>query len=191
MLQVLTAVKKEPEKQQTRGLFRTKEEVITSPKSYTDEIVEVIRHTCRFDWMMIEHVEIGDHVLDYVLVGPKGVFLVQINRATAAVHMTNRECRLESSLGWKNIYPHPIESIEQMTKQIRSLFKKECGQPVPVTSFLIFPETSRLKVERIKANCEDSFDVIDNVIAKTKLELLSEATIKQIAYYCSERQLHK
>ncbi|OGX80700.1 NERD domain-containing protein [Exiguobacterium sp. SH3S2] len=191
MLQVLTAVKKEPVKRQTKGLFRTKEEVILPPKSYTDEIVEIIRHTCRFDWMMIERVEIGDNVLDYVLVGPKGVFLVQINRTTTAVHVTNRECRLETSLGWKNIYPHPVEGLEQMTKQVRSLLKKECGKAVPVTSFLIFPEASRLKVERVKANCEDSFEAIDKVIAKTKLELLSEATIKQIAYYCSERQLHK
>ncbi|KGI85254.1 hypothetical protein JY98_03030 [Exiguobacterium mexicanum] len=191
MLQVLTAVKKEPEKRQTKGLFRTKEEVITPPKSYTDEIVEIIRHTCRFDWMMIEQVELGEDVLDYVLVGPKGVFLVRINRTTSAVHMTNRDCRLETSLGWKNIYPHPMEELERMTKHVRSVLKRQCGQAVPVTSFLIFPETSRLKVERIKANCAETFDVIDDVITKTKLELLSEATIKHIAYYCSERQVHK
>lgn len=191
MLQVLTAVKKEPLKRQTKGLFRTKEEVIAPPKSYTDELVEIIRHTCRFDWMMIEQVELGDDVFDYVLVGPKGVFLVRINRTTSAVHMTNRDCRVETSLGWKNIYPHPTEELERMTKQVRSALKKECGQAVPVTSFLIFPETERLKVERVKSNCVDSFELVDTVIAKTKLELLSEATIKQVAYYCAERQIHK
>ncbi|MFL9650905.1 MULTISPECIES: nuclease-related domain-containing protein [Exiguobacterium] len=191
MLQVLTAVKKEPEKRQTKGLFRTKEEVIAPPKSYTDEIVEIIRHTCRFDWMMIEHVQLGEDVLDYVLVGPKGVFLVRINRTTSAVHMTNRDCRLETPLGWKNIYPHPIEELERMTKQVRSALKKECGQAIPVSSFLIFPEAERLKVERVKANCADTFDVVDAVITKTKLDLLSEATVKQVAYYCVERQIHK
>ncbi|STO08346.1 MULTISPECIES: NERD domain-containing protein [Exiguobacterium] len=191
MLQVLTAVPKEPVKRQTKGLFRTKVEVVDPPKSYTDEIVEIVRHTCRFDWMMIEHVEIASTLFDYVLVGPKGVFLVRINRTTAAVHISNRECRLETSLGWKTIHPHPVTELESVTKQVRNRLKKECGQAVPVTSFLIFPETSRLKVERVRANCASSFEIIDDVISRTKLELLTEPIIKQVAYYCSERQLHK
>lgn len=190
MLQVLTAVSKEPTKRQTKGLFRTKEEVIAPPKSYTDEIVEIIRHTCRFDWMMIEQVKISDNLFDHVLVGPKGVFLIRINRTMSAVHMTNRDCRIETSLGWKNVHPHPVVTLDEVTKQVRSKLKKECGKAIPVTSFLIFPEASRLKVERIKSNCSSSFEIIDEVIGRTKLELLSEPTVKQIAYFCSERQLH-
>lgn len=191
MLHVLTAAPKEPEKRQTKGLFRTKVEVIEPAKSYTEELVEVLRQTCRFDWMMIEHVKIDATLFDYVLAGPKGVFLVKINRTTSAVHMSNRECRHETSLGWKTIHPHPIHELDEMTKQIRGRLKRQCGQAVPVTSFLIFPETSRLKVERLRANCSSSFEIIDDVISRTKLELLTEPTIKQIAYYCSERQVHK
>lgn len=191
MLQVLTAAEKEPVKQQTRGLFRMKEEVVVTPKNYTDHLVEQIRQTCRFDWMMIEHVKLGDDLIHYVLVGPKGVFLIQVNRTSATVHLTNRNCRTETSMGWKHVYPHPIDELERVTKQVRNRLKKECGQAIPVNSFLIFPEAERLKIERVKANCDSSFDIVNNVINKTKLNLLTEPMVKQIAYYCSERQIHK
>lgn len=190
MLQVLTATAKEPVKQQTKGLFRLKEEVVAPPKNYTDQLVEQIRHTCRFDWMMIEQVKLGEDVVDYVLVGPKGVYLILINRTTASVHLTNRICRTETSFGWKQVYPHPIEELGRMTKQVRSLFKRECGQAIPVTSFLIFPEAERLKVERVKANCATSFEIVDRVVEKTRLDSITEPSVKQIAYYCSERQIH-
>lgn len=190
MLQVLTAAEKKPIKQQTKGLFRMKEEVIMPPKSYTDQLVEQIRQTCRFDWMMIEQVQLGESTFDYVLVGPKGVFLVQINRTSASVHLTNRICRTESQFGWKQVYPHPIEELDRVTKEVRALLKRECGQAVPVNSFLIFPEAERLKVERVKANCATSFDIVDRVVGKTKVDSIAEPTVKQIAYYCSERQTH-
>ena len=96
MLQVLTATEQEPVKQQSKGLFRLKEEVVTPPKNYTEQLVEQIRHTCRFDWMMIEQVKLGGELFDYVLVGPKGVYLVRINRTSASVHLTNRVCRTET-----------------------------------------------------------------------------------------------
>lgn len=191
MLQVLTAVPKERVTRQTKGLFRMKEEVIMPEKSYTDELVEHIRQTCRFDWMMIEHVKLDDVVTDYVLVGPKGVFLIHINRTTAPVHVTNRDYRLQTSLGWNAVYPHPIEELDVLTRNVRATLKRLCGQPVPVTSLLIFPETERLKVERVKSFCGTSFELVDRIITKTKLEALSEATIKQIAYLSTERQVHK
>ncbi|WP_270814074.1 NERD domain-containing protein [Exiguobacterium sp. CinTr1] len=191
MLQVLTATEKQPVKQQTKKLFRVKEEVMKAPTCYTDRLVENIRQTCRFDWMMIEQVKLGDDLVHYVLVGPKGVFLIQLNRTPAPVHMTNRECRTETSMGWKQVYPHPVTELERMTKQVRSRLKKECNQAIPVYSFLIFPETVRLKLERIKANCGDSFALVDQVINKKNLETLTEPLVKQIAYYCSERQVHK
>lgn len=78
-----------------------------------------------------------------------------------------------------------------MTKQVRTRLKKECGQAIPVYSFLIFPETEQLKLKRVKANCGDSFAFVNQVISKTNLETLTEPLVKQIAYYCSERQVHK
>lgn len=188
MLQVLSCATNDSSLQKAKRFFKLKSNPKSSYRSYEQDIIESIRHTCRFDWLLIERVQLGEQIVDYVLVGPKGVYLLFIHRHAQAVHVTNRFCKIETTHGWKQVVPHPIERANDVARSTRALFKGFCGLAVPVNAITLYPNTVHLRTERLQANCSTDFSFINHVVNRTKKSILSETTVKQVAYYCATHQ---
>jgi len=177
MLQVLTQKEKVTQK---TTFFRLKPQP-PAEISYLDQLVDEVRLTCRFDWMLVEDVEIGGRLIDYALVGPKGLVLVDV-RQLKQVHLTNTEYRVMTKHGWKRSTSHPGEELKAVCRLMREMLKKNYDLAIPVFPVLVYPKATDLRKERLKLAVGTDFSIVKEVIEQRKGSPLVEKQIKQVAY---------